>query len=188
MSTFEVHNLRLERPNIRYQASYLSAMAEFQSDSEKSAWIYLGEDESHDTPAKDFASYVARLRSMEATAPANFVRSTCYWAIYRGEVIGRIAIRHELNDFLRTIGGHIGFIVRPSFRKMGVASEMLRQLLETDRAKSIKKLLITCDEDNVASERTIVKNGGAFECIVPNGDKPKKKRFWIDLRRNCSGG
>jgi predicted acetyltransferase len=72
-------------------------MAEFQSDSEKSAWIYLGEDESHDTPAKDFASYVARLRSMEATAPANFVRSTCYWAIYRGEVIGRIAAR--VNDF-----------------------------------------------------------------------------------------
>lgn len=180
-STFEVRNIRLERPNLRYQASFLSAMAEFQSDSEKSAWIYLGEDEPHDTPAKDFRSYVARLRSVEAVAPPNFVRSTCYWAIYRDDVIGRIAIRHELNDFLRTIGGHIGFIVRPSFRKMGVASEMLRQLLETDRAKSIKKLLITCDEDNVASERAIVKNGGAFECIVPNGDKPKKKRFWINL-------
>jgi len=64
---------------------------------------------------------------------------------------------------------------------MGVASEMLRQLLETARAKSIRRLLITCDEDNVASERTIVKNGGAFESIVRNGDKPKKKRFWIDL-------
>src|SRR6266480_5206950 len=100
MSTFEVHNIRLEPPNISYQGSYLSAMAEFQGDSEKSAWIYLGEDEPHDTPAKDFASYVSRLRSVEATAPPNFVRSTCYWAIYRDEVIGRIAIRHELNDFL----------------------------------------------------------------------------------------
>ncbi len=181
MNTSAVREIRLERPHIRYQASYLSAMAEFQTDSEKSAWIYLGEDEPHDTPAKDFASYVARLRSMEATASPNFVRSTCYWAIYRDEVIGRIAIRHELNDFLRTIGGHMGYIVRPSFRNMGVASEMLRQLLETARAKSIRRLLITCDEDNVASERTIVKNGGAFESIVRNGDKPKKKRFWIDL-------
>jgi predicted acetyltransferase len=187
MDAFAVRDIRLDRPHIRYRASFMSAMAEFQTDSDKSAWVYLGDDEPHDTPAKDFEAYVLRLRSMETTAPSNFVKSTCYWAMYKDEVIGRIAIRHELNNFLCTIGGHIGYIVRPSFRKMGVASEMLRQLLETDQARAIKRLLLTCDEDNAASERTIIKNGGAFECLVNNGDKPKKKRFWIDLSENRNG-
>jgi predicted acetyltransferase len=104
----------------------------------------------------------------------------------KDEMIGRIAIRHELNDFLRRIGGHVGFIVRPSFRKMGVASEMLRQLLETAQAKEIQKILITCDETNVASEKAIIKNGGVFEGLVTNGEKPRKKRFWIDLTENLN--
>lgn len=181
MGAFAVRKIQLELPHTRHQVSFLSAMAEFQSDSEKSAWIYLGDDEPRDTPAKDFQAYVSKLRLMETMAPPKFVKGTCYWAIYDDQVVGRIAIRHELNDFLRVIGGHIGFIVRPSFRKMGVASEMLRQLLQTDRARAIKKLLITCDDGNVASEKTITRNGGVFESSAVDNEGKLKKRFWINL-------
>jgi predicted acetyltransferase len=151
-----------------------------KSDSERSSWIYLGESEPYDTPAKDFEAYVNKLRSTETNPLPSFVTSTCYWAVHKGEVIGRIAIRHELNDFLKKVGGHVGYIVRPSYRNRGVASEMLRLILETDRARSIGKILVTCDENNTASERTILKNGGILENITPNGDQPGKKRFWID--------
>jgi predicted acetyltransferase len=104
--------------------------------------------------------------------------------VFEDEVIGRIAIRHELNEFLSKFAGHIGYIVRPSFRNKGVATEMLRLILETDRAKAIGRLLVTCDEHNIASERTIVKNRGIFESLIENGDKPRKKRFWIDLTKS----
>jgi predicted acetyltransferase len=60
---------------------------------------------------------------------------------------------------------------------------MLRQALKTDQAKSIGRLLLTCDADNVASEKTIIKNGGIFESIVLNGNATAKKRFWIDLTK-----
>lgn len=187
MGDFAARKITLERPDVRYKASYLAGLEELGIDAEKSAWVYLGDNEPLDTPAKDFETYVARLRSTEIQALPHFVKTTCYWAIYNDEMIGRIAIRHDLNDFLRTIGGHIGYIVRPSFRRMGVATEMLRQILRTDQAKSIQKILITCDENNLASERTIIKNGGIFESVIPNGDKARKKRFWIDLSIHRSG-
>lgn len=187
MKKFEVNEIRLEPPQVRFKESYLVAMAEFQTGAERTAWVYLGQDEPHDTPLRNFDEYVLRLRSAQTEALPNFVENTCYWAIYRDELIGRIAIRHELNDYLRRIGGHIGFIVRPSFRQMGVASEMLRQILQTDRARAIKKILITRDEDNLASEKAIIKNGGVFEGIVANGENPKKKRFWINLPENRNG-
>ena len=180
--------LCLTHPHVKYKASYLAAMAEHQLDSERSSWVYLGESASHDTPAKDFEAYVRTLRSTETQPLPGFVRNTCYWAVYGREVIGRIALRYELNEFLKNIGGHVGYIVRPTFRNKGVASEMLRQLLKMERAKAIGKLLITCDEDNAASERTILKNGGVFESFAENGDRPRKKRFWIDLSKPLSVG
>jgi len=59
---------------------------------------------------------------------------------------------------------------------------MLRQLLLTDRAKSVGKLLLTCDEENAASEKTVLKNNGVFESVTEVGaNRPRKKRFWITL-------
>ncbi len=182
LTTINLKNLTLERPNAKFKGSYLSGLNEFDSKKEKSAWIYLGDDEPLDTPSRDFVAYVNTLLSTETHALPTFVTNTAYWAIYDNEVVGRISLRHELNDFLAKIGGHIGYIVRPSYRKFGVATEILKQVLETPRARAIGKLLLTCDEDNIASEKTIVRNGGIFESIVPNGDRPRKKRFWIDLK------
>lgn len=186
MSKTSILKFRLEKPDIRFKDSYLNALAEFETKSEKLAWIYLGEDVPLDLPAQNFETYVSTLRSTEAKALPNFVRNTAYWAVHNDEVIGRIAIRHELNDFLKNIGGHIGYIVRPSYRRKGVATEMLRQLLLTDRAKSIGKLLVTCDENNEASEKTIIRNGGVYESRIPNGDRPQKKRFWITLAQDSN--
>ena len=102
-----------------------------------------------------------------------------------GEIVGRISLRHELNEFLKIAGGHIGYIVRPSARRKGFASEMLRKVIVTEKAKSISSLLVTCDEGNVGSEKTILKGGFALEKIIEIGsDKPRKKRFWRHLNNN----
>ena len=117
----------------------------------------------------------------EFNAPEFFVRGITFWAIMDNEVVGRIGLRLELNEELEKLGGHIGYIVRPSYRRKGIATKMLALALETDYAKDIGKLLLTCDVDNEASERTIVKNGGVFYDIVELESRANKKRFWIKL-------
>jgi predicted acetyltransferase len=126
------------------------------TNSDRSAWVHMGDSEDLSFPRTDFDGYVAALRERETKVREGWVCDTTYWAVSGGEVIGRIAIRHELNDFLKKVGGHVGYIVRPSWRKRGVATEMLGQLLLTDRVRSLGRILLTCDEGNLASEKTIV--------------------------------
>ncbi|MDO9183004.1 MAG: GNAT family N-acetyltransferase [Bacteriovorax sp.] len=174
--------LFLTKPDIKYKASFFAGLAEMTKSSERFSWNYLVPE---DVIENDFTAYVQHLLKLETHPPVGFVPDTVYWAILKDEIIGRISLRHELNDFLKQAGGNIGYIVRPSQRSKGSASEMLRQLLLTDRAFSIGKLLLTCDEGNIGSEKTILKNGGLFEkTLLIESDKTFKKHFWINLNRN----
>jgi len=94
----------------------------------------------------------------------------------------RIALRHWLNENLKEFGGHIGYEVRPSFRKLGIAKEMLRQILQTPKAKEIGRLLLTCSPDNIASNKTILANKGVFEksAFVEKWQR-LTNYYWIDL-------
>ncbi len=148
------------------------------------AWNYLGEEVPTDFPERDFPGFVSHVLDKERNPPAGWVPGTVYWAVSADdEVVGRISLRHEMTEVLLKYGGHIGYIVRPSWRRRGVATEMLRLILETPKCREIGRLLLTCDENNLASEKTIVKNGGVLENILPHEvpGLPAKKRFWIDL-------
>ena len=46
----------------------------------------------------------------------------------------------------------------------------------------IHKMLMTCDEGNIASEKTILANGGIYEKTL-DVDGDKIKRFWIDTEQ-----
>jgi len=96
-------------------------------------------------------------------------------------VIGAVNIRHRLNDYLLKIDGYIGGAIRPSYRGKGYGSVMLALALEVTKNMGMKKVLITCNKDNIVSEKTIIKNGGIFESeeIEDNGNIVR--RFWINI-------
>lgn len=110
------------------------------------------------------------------------VPSTTYFAIRKDDdrLVGVIDLRHHINHpVLGTWGGHCGYSVRPSERGKGYAKEMLRLNIQNAREMGIPKLLVTCEETNIASEKTILANGGVFERTV-EADGTIMKRYWID--------
>ena len=122
-------------------------------------------------------------RSCEDTVPKGLVPSSTYLAVREKDnyIVGMIDIRHYLNEYLTQVGGHIGYGVRKTERNKGYAKQMLKLALEKCKELKIKKVLITCDEDNIASEKVILSANGKLEDIR-NVDGENKKRFWIDLQ------
>lgn len=121
-------------------------------------------------------------RSCEDTVPEGFVPSSTYLGVREKDnyIVGMIDIRHYLNEYLTQAGGHIGYGVRKTERNKGYAKQMLKLALEKCKELKIKKVLITCDEDNIASEKVILSANAKLEDIR-NVDGENKKRFWIDL-------
>ena len=91
-------------------------------------------------------------------------------------------VRHTFNDFLEKYAGHIGYSVRPSERRQGYATAQLRAVLPFCREIGLGKVLISCIDGNVGSERTILACGGVYESTVYEPDEGVYlKRFWITL-------
>jgi predicted acetyltransferase len=132
-------------------------------------------------PDQPWAAYVRALerhrRGLEL-APG-WVPDTFLAAAVDGEVVGRVSIRHELNEFLENVGGHVGYAVRPAHRRRGYATEILRQALIIARSEGVDEVLVTCDEDNLASATIIERQGGVLEDVRPDPEGPPKRRYWI---------
>jgi predicted acetyltransferase len=114
--------------------------------------------------------------------PPNHVPETFLFAFKDLRIVGRVTIRHALNDVLARGGGHIGYVVVPEFRRRGYATEILRQALRIAHERlGLDRVLLTCDDDNLGSIRTIEKNGGVLEDVVSGLDLEKpKRRYWIE--------
>lgn len=111
------------------------------------------------------------------------VPHTMLYAFVDGKIIGRASIRHELNDHLMKLGGHIGYAVATKYRNKGYATEILKKSLEYCRdVLKLDKVLVTCDDDNFGSIKTIEKNGGVYENKILNeGKNTFTNRYWIKL-------
>ncbi len=132
-------------------------------------------------PDEPWPEYLSRLSRIEhgVDLPADLVAASFRVADVNGVIVGRASVRHELNDFLARWGGHIGYAVRPAFRRRGYATEILRQSLAMAHELGIASALVTCDDGNVGSARVIERCGGILEGIVPGlGNDPPKRRYW----------
>lgn len=175
------HGVRMDviEPEPQYQKSFLAAWDEFErsrdGDEDAGSWMaaFGWTREQCETP-EGFAAMCAAKRSERTTALEGFVRGCILWAVEDGEWLGRASVRFELNEFLANLGGHIGYAVRPSARRRGVASALLRASLDELHALGVEQALVTCDDDNVGSYRTIEGAGGVLENIVEH-----HRRYWV---------
>ena len=99
----------------------------------------------------------------------------------RNRLLGAVDIRHYLNEHLLREGGHIGDGIRPSERRKGYATEMIRLALIECKKLGINKVLMTCDKDNIGSAKSIINNGGILENEFVNSDGEIEQRYWITL-------
>lgn len=130
----------------------------------------------------------------KSTASPNWVPATTFFAVRKqdNKIVGVIDIRHNLeNEFLAKYGGHIGFSVRPSERKKGYATQILKMGIEYAKSLGIKKLMLGCFSDNLPSIKTIEKCGGILTetkiytgnllLEIPDMEEKLVNIYWIDL-------
>ena len=125
-----------------------------------------------------FTAWVAMLLDHQRgrDLPGGMVASTTRWIAVDGRLVGFLSIRHDLNEFLRELGGHIGYAIRPSERRKGYATAATALALTECRRLGINPVLITCDDTNLASATVIERNGGVLEDI-----RGGKRRYWVHL-------
>lgn len=169
--------IRLRRPDARLHREWL----DFVSENDRSGLdggSVRDEDLAGLSDPDAFAAWVARLLDQEAgrDVPPDRVACTSRWIVRGDEIVGVINLRHELSGLLLEWGGHIGYAVRPSARRQGVATAALGLMLTEAARLGINPVLITCDEDNEGSRRTIEGAGGVFD-----GSIEGKRRYWITL-------
>ncbi|QRV01936.1 GNAT family N-acetyltransferase [Arcanobacterium phocisimile] len=153
------------------EAQALRAQAEFAGTGFD--FLLQGEGESWD-------QYLSRLdaESKGMNLPPGRVPATFLAAFVDEELVGRVSIRHELNEFLLNQAGHIGYAVRPAYRCQGFATEILQQSLRYMHSLGVERALVTCDETNVGSRKVIEACGGVYENTF-HGEGVGKLRYWF---------
>ncbi len=127
----------------------------------------------------DFDYYLAHLGTKE---PADGkVPDTVFFLLdeERDRLLGAVNIRHYLNAYLLGEGGHIGDGIRPTERRKGYGTELLRLALQECEALGIERALVTCEKDNVGSAKAIQNNGGVLENEFVNEKGNIEQRYWI---------
>lgn len=169
--------LQLRRLQAGDEGAFLAAQRAFVDPAFNFALLYH--------PELPFIEYLERLRQGELSVGLRpgYVPATMLFAFIGKEIAGRISIRHRLNEVLLLHGGHIGFGVVPSYRRQGIATQMLRQVLPISAALGIERALLACTEGNEASRRTIERCGGVFENVYQDPTTGERTlRYWIELR------
>ena len=176
----ETMALKLIKLTKEYEKQLCEMIEEWKLDQEinhtnRSPWVIFKND------CHDFDYYLEHLEVKEASK--DWVPDSVFFLLDedRDRLLGAVNIRHYLNDALLKEGGHIGDGIRPSERRKGYATEMIRLALTECKKLGIDKVLMTCSKDNIGSAKSIVKNGGVLENEFVNSDGDVEQRYWISL-------
>lgn len=165
--------LKLVKLEPRYHQLAIEMMDEWTSTNENIIPMAIRKCDYH-----DYETYVNSLEIKETGG--KYVPDSTYFCLdtERNIFVGAVNIRHYLSERLLQCGGHIGDGVRPSERNKGYGTQIIKLALAECNKMGIKKVLMCCNKENIASAKTIVKNGGVLENEVDcNGTIIQ--RYWI---------
>lgn len=165
--------LKLVKFEKRYAPQLIEMMDEWTAAKEEIIPYAIRKHDYHDLDA-----YADSLEIK--AADGRYVPDSTFFCLdtERNSFVGAVNIRHFLNEGLLASGGHIGDGIRPSLRGQGLGTRMIALALEECDRLGIRRVLMCCDKANIASARTIVKNGGVLENeIEDNG--VTVQRYWI---------
>ena len=165
--------LKLVKLEEKYRPQLNDMMDEWTSADEKIIPWAIRKCDYHDFPA-----YLVSLEIRESDG--KHVPDSTFFCLDtdRNIFVGAVNIRHFLNERLLQTGGHIGDGIRPGERRKGYGTKMVALALEECDRLGIRDVLMCCNRDNIASARTIIKNGGVLENEVADGDTVIQ-RYWI---------
>lgn len=170
----------LVAPTVTLHTSWLQARDEWPGGHQDGSGLRPEDDVE---TSAGFAAWVDRLtRQADPTTVVEpgQVHATRWWMVEHGSYLGVIDVRHELTPLMLEAAGNIGYSVRPSARGRGVATWALGAVLPRARQLGLTRVLLTCQEGNVPSARTIERNGGVLE-DVRETVLGQTRRYWIDL-------
>ena len=167
-------SLRLELPSTKYAKEYADANEEERLYSPDTEHIF----EDNDNYLEKFERY-----RLGINLKPNYVPQTTLWLVDDNHFYGELHLRHQLNEKLLTCGGTIGYGIRWSKRGFGYGKYMLKLGLEyCKNVLDIRKALITCNDDNFASEGVMLANGAIFGEIVKDPDDGRLlKKYWVNI-------
>jgi predicted acetyltransferase len=171
--------VRLIRPAAEHRSEFLAMVEEYREAGE----LYHHADRQR--LADDFTGYVGRLEatSRGSGLPPGHVPWTTLWLVRDRTIVGTSRLRHTLTPDLEQEGGHIGYDIRPSERRKGYGTLILTLTLDKAKELGLKRALLTCDRDNVASARVIERNGGQLAGVGPSPETGRPvSRYWIELQ------
>jgi len=176
-------SVELVPPSITFRDSYRELVAEFAAASEKFVPFVLSFEHS------DFGAFLKTLDNCArgVALPDGFVAHSTYWLVRGGnDVVGVSNIRHALTAALRREGGNIGYGIRPSERRQGHGSQILRRSLDQAATLGLTRVLVTCAKTNIGSSKAILRNGGILESeeFLPERGE-LVQRYWIETGRNA---
>jgi predicted acetyltransferase len=168
--------LRLDEPSLAHRQAFIEVLPEMYEAGE---WP-VPPDELAQKFDEIIAS-IARARD-PATCPAGELPHEDLWLMEGDTWVGLLTLRREIDDQLMRTGGHIGYVIRPTWRGRGYGTKLLALGLERARAYGLKRVLLTCDDDNAGSRKVIEANGGRLENIITiEGKEQPVRRYWIEL-------
>lgn len=133
-------------------------------------------------PVSEYNEWVEKIHRNASVGDTEWGRSLLYLCFEHDKLVGLLSIRYELPEDLSNIYGDIGYGVRPSEREKGYATMMLHHALSVCKEKGLKKVVLGCYKDNVASAATIKKNGGVLVCENENYNEGRISQYYsIDL-------
>ena len=169
--------LELIKPTANLEKDFFAMISEYRENSE--IYVY------HDIALRSFQKFLTEMEKSEKgiDLKPNLVAQTTFWLVKDGTtIVGESRLRHALTPDLRLEGGHIGYAIRPSQRRKGNGTEILRLTLLEAKKMGFDKVLVTCDKDNIGSSKIIIANGGVLDGEgISKRSRKIVQQYWVPI-------